>query len=96
MKWLRWVLSLIRRLFSPKREVAEGELPPRLGKWGLPFRFITTSRGGPNFPKSQPCMGVTRAGLPHGKWVKRTRKTKSTAHYYCNVCHIDNIISLRS
>lgn len=43
------------------------------------FRVVSTSRGGPNMPKSQPCPQC-------GKWGQRDRKTMGGAYYRCSRC----------
>ena len=43
------------------------------------MKLVSTSRGGSNMPKYQPCP------LGHG-WKKRNGKTMAGALYWCNVC----------
>lgn len=42
-------------------------------------RLVSTSRGGLNMPKKQPCP------MGHG-WKKRDSKTMGGAHCWCNTC----------
>lgn len=102
MRMIRWFLNLMRSLahsiltlfgLGTERALPPGPARPR--KERRLFRFINTSRGGPNAPKFQPCPGVTRAGLPHGKMCKRTLKTAHTARYHCPVHDLTFIVSLR-
>ena len=46
------------------------------------------SEGKPNAPKHQHCQKC-------GAWTKRSKKTMSTAEYYCTRCHTVNIVSLK-
>lgn len=91
----RW----FRRLFGHKREMIvetpTTEVAPvrreREPKIWLPPRgrnVQTSRRDLPNAPKKQPCRSC-------GKWVRRTRKTRGLAFYWCNKCKVETVIKLR-
>ena len=61
---------------SPQELQTVTRLPP---KEQPTHKFISTSHGGPNMLKKQPCP------LGHG-WKKRNGKTMGGASYYCNRC----------
>lgn len=105
MSWLRklvdLVLGAIRRWLAPPKERRKGQ-PVGVAeqkKEGIelrqPPRFVLSSRGGPNAPKRYPCQNkIGQSGIHH-KMLKRTKKTARTAEYYCPVCKVTTIISLR-
>ncbi len=67
--------KMLTKLFKRSKEQTAPAREPR--KWGeFPSRIFSTSLGGPNMPKLQPCP-VCRAG------AKRQFKTDLGATYLC-------------
>ena len=74
MNWLYLLIKWFKQLFSQKQRAIT-----RHEKQEQELRYISTSRGGPNIPKRQPCP------MEHG-WKKRDSKTVGGAYYWCNRC----------
>ena len=77
------VIVFLRQLFGRSIEeldlTAKKKRPRRKKWWEFPFRIVSTSRGGPNMPKSQSCPRCHAA-------TRRTSKAVQGAHYSCR-CH---------
>lgn len=76
---IRTLKELLKRILPEAFEGAEVETTKPEGpkKEKLEYRVISTSQGGPNMPKFQPCL-VCRGG------AKRQGKTIGGAYYYCS------------
>lgn len=76
-KFLSWLRPKGKKPATPKVEKEE-KLKRRW--WEFPFQKLTTSQGGFNMPKRQPCPQCHRS-------CKRESKTATGARYNCTNCH---------